>query len=84
VDLVRDLDDDGVDLGEAVPGLGRFLFTAQEVAQSLAISTTLVRQLTLTGAIPCRRIGRLVRYSPQDVRAFVDGLDQRGYQRPRR
>ena len=64
------------------PPLKRFLFTAEEVAQSLAISTTMVRQLTLCGDIPCRRMGRLVRYSIEDVEAFVHDLDERRYQSP--
>lgn len=49
----------------------RALFTAEEVAGALAISTTLVRQLTLAGALPCRRIGRLVRYAWSDIEVFV-------------
>lgn len=44
----------------AAPLLARFLFMAEEVARALAVSTTLVRQLTLSGDLPCRRIGRLV------------------------
>ena len=59
--------------------LHRVLFTAEEVAASLAISETLVRQLTLAGEIPCRRIGRLVRYAPEDLASFVHHCDQRGY-----
>lgn len=49
----------------------RALYTADEVAQALAISETLVRQLTIDGALPCRRIGRLVRYTQADVEHFV-------------
>jgi excisionase family DNA binding protein len=60
-------------------GLSRSLFTAEEVAQALAVSETLVRQLTLSGDIPCRRIGRLVRYAQTDVDAFVSRCDERGY-----
>lgn len=63
----------------AAPALARFLFTAEEVAQALAVSTTLVRQLTLTGELPCRRIGRLVRYTTTDIEAFVHSSDDRGY-----
>lgn len=50
---------------------GRALFTADEVADALAISTRLVRQLTTQGDLPCRRIGRLVRYAQGDIDAFV-------------
>lgn len=63
-------------IGTVVP---RALFTAQEVAVALSVSTTLVRQLTVDGAISCRRIGRLVRYAPADIDAFVSARDERGY-----
>lgn len=68
-----------VDLTAAGAGLARSLFTAEEVAGALAISETLVRQLTLAGDIPCRRIGRLVRYAPDDIAAFVRTCDEHGY-----
>lgn len=61
------------------PGLPRSLFTAEEAAAALSVSETLVRQLTLTGELPCRRIGRLVRYAPSDIEAFVKRCDQHGY-----
>lgn len=51
--------------------LPRALFTAEEVARCLAISPTLVRQLTSTGDLRCRRIGRLVRYTHADITAFA-------------
>ena len=50
-------------------------FTADDVAAALQISKTLVRQLTLAGAIPCRRIGRLVRYTQSDINAFIDSKE---------
>lgn len=49
----------------------RMLWTAEEVADALAVSVTLVRQLTLEGALPCRRIGRLVRYATSDIEFFI-------------
>lgn len=64
----------------SAPVLARCLFTAEEVAKALAVSTTLVRQLTLSGELPCRRIGRLVRYTTADIEAFVHSFDERGYQ----
>jgi excisionase family DNA binding protein len=60
--------------------LPRSLFTAEEAAAALSVSETLVRQLTLTGELPCRRIGRLVRYAQADIEAFVTGCDQHGYE----
>lgn len=61
------------------PGLPRSLFTAEEAAAALSVSESLVRQLTLTGELPCRRIGRLVRYAAADIEAFVKQCDQHGY-----
>ena len=46
-------------------------WTAEEVADALAVSETLVRQLTLEGTLPCRRIGRLVRYATADIELFI-------------
>lgn len=63
----------------AAQALPRSLFTAEEAAAALSVSETLVRQLTLTGEIPCRRIGRLVRYAQADIEAFVTRCDQQGY-----
>ncbi|MCF8527291.1 MAG: helix-turn-helix domain-containing protein [Candidatus Nanopelagicales bacterium] len=73
-------DDEGTIGASGAPSLARFLFTAEEVAQALAVSTTLVRQLTLSGDLPCRRIGRLVRYTTADIESFVHSFDDRGYQ----
>ena len=64
---------------ERQTGMPRVLFTAEEAAQSLAISESLVRQLTLCGELPCRRIGRLVRYTASDLEEFVHRFDARGY-----
>lgn len=70
---------DIADRAVVVALLPRALFTADEVAESLSVSKTLVRQLTIDGLIPCRRIGRLVRYAQEDVDAFVGGRDERSY-----
>ena len=59
--------------------LPRALFTAEEVADALAVSQSLVRQLTLDGSIACRRIGRLVRYTKADIDAFVTCRDEQSY-----
>ena len=74
------IDDEGTIGDSAAPSLARFLFTAEEVARALAVSTTLVRQLTLSGDLPCRRIGRLVRYTTADIESFVHSFDDRGFQ----
>ena len=56
----------------------RAVGSAEEAAAALSVSETLVRQLTLTGELPCRRIGRLVRYAQADIEAFVKRCDQIG------
>ena len=54
-------------------GLSRSLLTTEEVAHALAVSETLVRQLTHAADIPCRRIGRLVRFArPMSMRSSAD------------
>lgn len=63
------------DMGSLSAMLPRALFTVEEVARCLAISPTLVRQLTSTGDLRCRRIGRLVRYTHSDITAFVGAGD---------
>lgn len=59
----------------------RALFTAEEVANALVISETLVRQLTLDGELPCRRIGRLVRYTIADIEMFIASREEHRYRR---
>lgn len=54
-------------------GLPRALFTAEEVADAIAVSEAMVRQLTCSGDLPCRRIGRLVRYAQADIDHFIHG-----------
>lgn len=49
----------------------RTLFRVEEVAQILAMSKSTVRILTTQGVLPCRRIGRLVRYAQADIDFFV-------------
>lgn len=55
------------------PVLPRALFTAEEVADAIAVSEAMVRQLTGSGDLPCRRIGRLVRYAQSDIDYFIQG-----------
>jgi excisionase family DNA binding protein len=59
----------------------RALFTAEEVADALVISETLVRQLTLDGELPCRRIGRLVRYTITDIEMFIASREEHRYRK---
>jgi excisionase family DNA binding protein len=70
-----------IDTATTAAGMPRALFTADEVAEALVISETLVRQLTLEGEIPCRRIGRLVRYTTADIEMFIASREEHPYRR---
>ena len=45
------------------------LYRVHQVAEILSMSSSMVRNLTSRGVLPCRRIGRMVRYAPEDLRA---------------
>ncbi|HEV3024960.1 MAG TPA: helix-turn-helix domain-containing protein [Pirellulales bacterium] len=47
------------------------LLAPPDAARALAVSPRTLWGLTASGKIPCVRIGRAVRYSPDDVRAWV-------------
>jgi excisionase family DNA binding protein len=53
---------------------GALLWTAAEAAKSLRISQRKLWGLTKRGLIPAVRIGRAVRYSPVDLRDYIDRL----------
>lgn len=59
---------------EARPEL---LLTPVRAAQSLSISPRTLWTLTKSGQIPCVRIGRLVRYDPQDLQRWIDQRKER-------
>ncbi len=52
------------------------LLDAREAASSLAISQRKLWELTNCRSIPCVRIGRLVRYKPEDLAAWIDSQRQ--------
>lgn len=47
------------------------LYRVDEAARLLSISRSMLRALTAQGVVPCRRIGRLVRYAPEDLTYFI-------------
>ena len=47
------------------------LYRVDEAARLLSISRSMLRALTAQGVVPCRRIGRLVRYAPEDLSYFI-------------
>ncbi len=51
---------------------GPMLLTTIDAAKMLAISPRSLWTLTRAGTICCIRLGRSVRYDPQDLRKFID------------
>lgn len=61
--------------GKPVP----LLVNTVDAAAMLAISPRKLWELTNCGAIPCVRIGRSVRYSPDDLRVWIDSRKETGH-----
>jgi excisionase family DNA binding protein len=57
--------------------LKQLLITARDAAKALSISERCLWQLTKDGAIPCVRVGRLVRYDPNDLEQWIDQAKER-------
>lgn len=55
----------------ALPSDAPLLYRVDEAARLLSISRSTLRTLTARGIVPCRRIGRLVRYAPEDLTYFI-------------
>ena len=51
----------------------QLLLRPNEAAQVLAISPRKLWELTDCGEMPCVRIGRAVRYSVEDLKAWIKG-----------
>ena len=51
----------------------QLLLRPNEAAQVLAISPRKLWELTDCGEMPCVRIGRAVRYSVEDLKAWIRG-----------
>ncbi len=52
-------------------GPGPLLYSPSQCARALNISPRTLWSLTAAGEIPALKIGRLVRYDPEDLRAFI-------------
>ena len=50
------------------------LLLAAEVAEQLRITEEHVYRLARRGDLPCRRVGRLVRFTKSDIERFVGSL----------
>jgi excisionase family DNA binding protein len=48
------------------------LLTRREVCERLKISTTTLWEVTGRGSLPAVRLGRAVRYRPEDVQRFIE------------
>jgi len=64
--------------GDAVPITNRtataptLLLKPDEAAKALAISSRKLWAMTNAGEIPCVRLGRAVRYDPEDLLAWIE------------
>lgn len=54
-------------------------FTAEQVAARLNLSLVTIRRHTAAGLFPCHRIGRAVRYTGEDIKAYMARWKDNGY-----
>jgi excisionase family DNA binding protein len=54
------------------------LWTAEEVATFIKCSVSYVYKSAERGELPCVRVGRMLRFKPDAVRALVLGADVQG------
>lgn len=57
----------------------RIAFTVQEVAELLGVSINTIRRATAEGLLPYRQLGRLVRYTREDIQAYLDAHRVAGF-----
>lgn len=48
------------------------LYTANEVGKLLGVTTRTLYTLSARGELPCIKVGRSVRYHPDDVEAYIN------------
>ena len=58
------------------PGSPSRLFTIQEAAEALRIPISWLYERTRRNAIPCRRIGKYVRFTQQDLNEIITSSEQ--------
>jgi excisionase family DNA binding protein len=66
----------GVTMNSYLSNTTAMLIGAGDAAKALAISPRKLWELTASGKIPCVRIGRSVRYKPEDLTAWIDAHRQ--------
>jgi len=54
------------------------LLTAKQAAAALAISPRKLWSLTNAGEVKAVKIGRVVRYRPEHLREYIDGIEREG------
>ena len=59
-------------------GVTERLLTADEVAELLAVPVSWVRESTRSGAMPCVRLGRYVRFELAAVEGWLESCRQPG------
>lgn len=47
------------------------LYTAEETGKLLGVSTRTLYTLSARGELPCIKVGRSVRYHPDDIDAYI-------------
>lgn len=52
--------------------IGRLLLTPSEAAAALRISPRMLWSQTKSGVIPCIRLGKAVRYSPEALQEWIN------------
>jgi excisionase family DNA binding protein len=55
------------------------LLAAREIAERLGVPESWVRESARSGAIPCIRLGRYVRFDLGDVEAWLEGCKRPGH-----
>ena len=49
----------------------KLLFTVEEAAEQLGLRPSWLYERTRRNAVPCRRLGKYVRFSEEDLRAII-------------
>lgn len=60
------------------------LWTVAQVAAYLSVSRSWVYQHAADGTLPCRRLGALLRFVPEEIRAFAASAASDEVRAPRR
>ena len=55
----------------------RLLISPKEAAKLMSISERTLWNLTATGQLPCVKIGKIKRYSVNDIREFIEAQTNR-------